>query len=64
MYIPVFEPLVKKHLPFFSCFAKKKSPLLMPQLLYNIVVDEDSLGMIIAKGTLCASAHCSIHRIF
>jgi hypothetical protein len=22
----VFEPSAKKHLPFFSCFAKKKAP--------------------------------------
>jgi hypothetical protein len=29
MYLPVFEPSAKKHLPFFSCVAKKKSPLLM-----------------------------------
>jgi hypothetical protein len=27
----VFEPLVKKHLPFFSCFTKKKIPLLSIQ---------------------------------
>jgi hypothetical protein len=44
MFIPVFEPSAKKHLPIFSCFAKKKS-LLMPQLLYNIIVDGDSLGI-------------------
>jgi hypothetical protein len=27
----VFEPLAKKHLPFFSCFTKKKIPLLSIQ---------------------------------
>jgi hypothetical protein len=28
----VFEPLAKKHLPFFSCFAKKRI-FLMPLLM-------------------------------
>jgi hypothetical protein len=27
----IFEPLAKKHLPFFSCFTKKKLPLMSIQ---------------------------------
>jgi hypothetical protein len=45
----VFEPLAKKHLPFFSCFTKKKIPLLSIQywvlchsLLCGNTADEDS----------------------
>jgi hypothetical protein len=41
----IFEPSAKKHLPFFSCFAKKKITPSMPQLLYNIIVGEDFLGV-------------------
>jgi hypothetical protein len=26
----IFEPSAKKHLPFFSCFVKKETPLVNP----------------------------------
>jgi hypothetical protein len=41
MYLPVFEPSAKKTPSLLFMFLKEESPLLMPQLLYNIVVDED-----------------------
>jgi hypothetical protein len=41
----IFEPSAKKHLPFFSCFAKKKITPSMSRLLFNIIVDEDFLGV-------------------
>jgi hypothetical protein len=34
----VFEPLVKKHLPFFSCFTKKKISLLSIQYAYFAMI--------------------------
>jgi hypothetical protein len=39
----IFEPSVKTNLSFFSCFVKKEP--FYAQLLYNIVVDENFLGM-------------------
>jgi hypothetical protein len=35
----VFEPSAKKHLPFFSCFVKKRA--LLAQLLHDIVADKN-----------------------
>jgi hypothetical protein len=51
----VFELLVKKHLPFFSCFTKKKI-LIMPLLTKIYFVWED----ISAKGVSCAIVFISI----
>jgi hypothetical protein len=52
----VFEPSAKKHLPFFSCFVKKKAPsmanliklyfpkvALVPQHIFIQVIAEDLL---------------------
>jgi hypothetical protein len=63
----IFEPSAKKHLPFFSCFAKKKSPLLCHSCCIISLSAKNSLvgNIISAEGILCASAHCFIiHHIF
>jgi hypothetical protein len=52
----VFEPLAKKHLPFFSCFVKKEAPSMtnlrklcfpkvafVPQHIFIQVIAEDLL---------------------
>jgi hypothetical protein len=39
----IFEPSVKKHLPFFSFFVKEKPSI--AQLLYDIVVDKNFPGV-------------------
>jgi hypothetical protein len=53
----IFEPSAKKHLPFFSCFVKKKSPSIV-KLLYDIVVNKNFPGkIVIGKGLLRASAY-------
>jgi hypothetical protein len=63
----IFEPSAKKHLPFFSCFAKKKSPLLCHICYLISLLTKISLvcNILSAEGILCALAHCFIiHHIF
>jgi hypothetical protein len=62
----IFEPSAKKHLPFISCFAKKKSPLLCHNCYIILLSTKIFLvcKIITAEGTLCASPHCSIYHIF
>jgi hypothetical protein len=66
MYLLVFEPSAKKHLSFFSCFAKKNHPFLCHNCYIILLSTKIFLvcKIIAAEGTLCASAHCSIHQIF
>jgi hypothetical protein len=63
----IFEPSAKKHLSFFSCFAKKISPLLCHSFCMISLSTKISLvcKILSAEGILCASACCSIiHQIF
>jgi hypothetical protein len=58
----IFEPSAKKHLPFFSCFAKKKLCLLCHSC-YIILLSTNIFlvcKIINPEGIPCASAHCSI----
>jgi hypothetical protein len=32
----VFEPLAKKHLPFFSCFVKKEAPIYVESVVMKL----------------------------
>jgi hypothetical protein len=70
----VFEPLAKKHLPFFSCFTKKKIPLLSTQYwvlchgFYVVILLTKILLLcknISAEGISCATT-CSfmVQQIF
>jgi hypothetical protein len=58
----IFEPSAKKHLPFFSCFVKKK-PFYSTVVLLSTKIFL-ACKIIIAEGVLCAAAHFLIHRIF
>jgi hypothetical protein len=67
----VFEPLAKKHLPFFSCFTKKKITLLLIQcwvLCYScqvVILLTKVLFLckiIFAGGISCATARSSMVR--
>jgi hypothetical protein len=67
VYIPIFEPSAKKRLPFFSCYAKEKITPFLCHSCYIILLSTKILlacKTIIIEGTLRASAHCSIRRIF
>jgi hypothetical protein len=56
----VFEPSAKKHLPFFSCFAKKNChDYCIIALLTKVFL---LCTIISAEGVLCASADCPIFR--
>jgi hypothetical protein len=58
----IFEPSAKKHLPFFSCFANKKSRLLCHNCYIILLSTKIYLvcKIITVEGIPCASAHCSI----
>jgi hypothetical protein len=67
----IFEPLAKKHLPFFSCFTKKKIPLLLIQ--YCVFCHDCCIVIMLmkipllcknisAEGIFCATAHSFMIR--
>src|SRR5688572_19575761 len=67
----IFEPLAKKHLPFFSCFTKKKIPLLLIQywvlchgccLVILLTKIPPLCKNISAEGIPCATAHSFMIR--
>jgi hypothetical protein len=64
----VFEPLTKKHLPFFSCFTKKKIfPLsillsILPQLLHSNTAGASLCKNVCIEGMSCITAHSFMIR--
>jgi hypothetical protein len=54
----IFELSVKKHIPFFSCFVKKK-PFYNTAVVWYCCRRKIFLAckIVIAEGVLCASAH-------
>jgi hypothetical protein len=62
----VFEPSAKKHLPFFSCFVKKKNPcfvkISMLRKKGSLLFMSGLMKLYFSK--LCALAHFPFYEAF
>jgi hypothetical protein len=60
-YIPFFEPSVKKHLPFFSCFINKDAPyLVFPEVYF---VPQHIFIQVLPKFASCLNTF-SFNKVF
>jgi hypothetical protein len=51
----IFEPLAKKHLPFFSCFVKREAPFYGESVMILLIDFPDKI--VLVEGLIRASTH-------